>query len=131
MDFTKLGTSTIDKVDLGNFGGNSVKLSTADVLDAGTNLFTTASGWTFSNAADSTRAATYHQMVLDGSGTLTRGNSTVTLTESAAAITTLSPWGLTGTVTHDGSTYNVYTNVVTENAQLLINQNLVVSNVLI
>jgi hypothetical protein len=131
MDFTKLGTSTIDKVDLGNFGGNVVKLSTADVLDAGTNLFNTAGGWTFSNAADSTHAATYHQMVMDGSGSVERGNSLVTLTESAAAINTLSPWALTGTASHAGSNYNVYTNVVTDNVQLLINQNLAVSSVLI
>jgi hypothetical protein len=131
MDFTKLGTSTIDKVDLGNFGGNVVKLSTADVLDAGTNLFNTAGGWTFSNAADSTHAATYHQMVMDGSGSVERGNSSVTLTESAAAINTLSPWALTGTASHAGSNYNVYTNVVTDNVQLLINQNLAVSSVLI
>lgn len=131
MDFTKLGTSTIDKVDLGSFGGNTVKLSTADVLDAGTNLFNTAGGWTFSNVTDSTHAATYHQMVLDGTGTTARGSSTVTLTETAAAINTLSPWALTGTATHDGSTYNVYTNVVTDNAQVLINQNLAVSNILI
>jgi hypothetical protein len=70
-------------------------------------------------------------MVLDGTGTTARGNSTVTLTETAAAINTLSPWALTGTATHDGSTYNVYTNVVTDNAQVLINQNLAVSNILI
>ena len=131
MDFTKLGTSTIDKVDLGSYGGNSVKLSTADVLDAGINLFNAGSGWSFSNAADVTRASTSHQMVLDGSGSVARGSSTVTISESAAAINTLSPWALTGTATHGGESYNVYSNVVSDNAQLLINQNLVVSHALI
>jgi hypothetical protein len=131
MDFTKWGASTIDKVDLGSYGGNSVKLSTADVLDAGTNLFNVASGWSFSNSADMTRAITSHQMVMDGSGSVARGSSTVSITELAGAINTLSPWALTGTATHDGESFNVYTNVVSDNAQLLINQNLVVSYALI
>jgi hypothetical protein len=130
MDFSKLGASTIDKVDMGSYGGNSVKLSTADVLDAGTNLFNAGSGWTFSNSADIARASSAHQMVMDGSGSVARGSSTVTLVE-AATVSTFSPWALTGTATHDGASYNVYSNVVSDNAQLLINQNLVVSHALI
>jgi hypothetical protein len=130
LDFTKLGTSVIDKVDLGSFGGNTVKLSTADVLDAGTGLFTTAKGWTFANAADSTHAGTYHQMLMSGSGTTTFGASTVQIAEAANTSNT-NPWALTGTASNAGSTYNVYTNLATNNAQLLIDQNLAVSNVVL
>jgi hypothetical protein len=130
LDLTKLGTSAIDKVDLGAFGGNSVKLSTADVLDAGTGLFTTAKGWTFANATDGTHAGTYHQMVMAGNSSTAFGASTVQIAEAANASNT-NPWALTGTATNGGNTYNVYTNLATNNAQLLIDQNLAVSNVVL
>lgn len=130
MDLTKLGTSAIDKVDLGSFGGNSVKLSTADVLDAGTGLFTAAKGWTFANATDGTHAGSYHQMVMTGNSSTAFGASTVQIAEAANASNT-NPWALTGTATNGGNTYNVYTNLVTNNAQLLIDQHLTVSNVVL
>jgi hypothetical protein len=130
LDLTKLGTSAIDKVDLGSFGGNSVKLSTTDVLDAGTGLFTTAKGWTFANATDATHAGTYHQMVMAGNSSTAFGASTVQIAE-AANVSNTNPWALTGTATNGGNTYNVYTNLATNNAQLLIDQHLAVSNVVL
>ena len=129
LDFTKFTTADtgnvgINKVNLGAFTGDVVKLTTADVLDAGTGLFKSTAGWTFSNAADNTHASTYHQMVLAGSG------STVQIAEAANTSNT-NPWVLTGTAINAGNTYNVYTNLVTNNAQLLIDQHLTVSNVVL
>ena len=129
LDFTKVTTADtgnvgINKVNLGAFTGDVVKLTTTDVLDAGTGLFKSTAGWTFSNAADNTHASTYPQMVLAGSG------STVQIAEAANTSNT-NPWVLTGTAINAGNTYNVYTNLGTNNAQLLIDQHLTVSNVVL
>ena len=130
LDFTKLAATTIDKVDLGSLGGNTVKLNTADVLDAGTGLFTTGGGWVFSNASDGTHASTYHQMLFTGSSSAAGGASTVSLAEVRNANGT-SPWALTGTATSAGNVYDVYSNLETNNAQLLISQKLAVTNVVL
>ena len=130
LDFTQFtaGVKSIDKVDLGTFGGNVVKVTAADVLEANTGLFTT--GFTFSNAQDGTNASTYHQMLLTGSGSALKGASTVQLAE-AANVSNTSPWVLTGTALNGTDIYNVYTNLATNNEQLLINQKLAVLNVVL
>jgi hypothetical protein len=137
LDFTKftaadIGGTGIDKVNLGGVGTfNTVKISTVDVLDAGTGLFKSSNGWNFANATDGTHASTYHQMVLTDSYTGSRaGNSSVQLAE-AANLSNTSPWALTGTATNGADTYNVYTNLATNNAQMLIDQKLNVSNVVL
>jgi hypothetical protein len=126
LDFTQFtaGVKSIDKVDLGAFGGNVVKVSAADVFEANTGLFT--SGFTFSNAQDGTNASTYHQMLLTGSGSALKGASTVQLAEAANVNT--SAWALTGTAQNGADMYNVYTNLTTNDQQLLINQKLAVIN---
>ncbi len=133
LDFTKFTATDIgkgiDKVNLGSFGGSTVKLSTADVLEAGTGLFTSGSGWSFANAADATHASTYHQMVMAGT-TANGGASTVQIAEVINASNS-NPWALTGTASNGGQTYNVYTNLETNNAQLLIDQRLAVAHVVL
>lgn len=125
LDFTQFtaGVKSIDKVDLGALGGNVVKVSAADVFEANTGLFT--SGFTFSNAQDGMNASTYHQMLLTGSGSTLKGVSTVQLAE-AANVSNTSPWALTGTALNGADIYNVYTNLATNDQQLLINQKLAV-----
>jgi large repetitive protein len=131
LDFTKfsatdLSGTGIDKVSVG--AGNTVKLSTADVLEAGAGLFKSSNGWNFANATDGTHASTYHQMLLTGSST---GSSNVQLAE-AANLSNTSPWALTGTATNGADSYNVYTNLASSNnAQMLIDQKLAVNNVVI
>ena len=127
LDLTRLGSTTIDRFDLGTFGGNSAKISLTDVLDMGNiNQFNSASGWEFSNSTDAANAATYHQMVFDGGNSSANGESIVTLADASAAGGT--PWALSGTATHNGLLYDVYTSTgAVDHAHLLIEHSLKVS----
>ena len=69
-------------------------------------------------------------MVLSGSNAALTGANTVQIAEPVNTGCT-NPWSLTGTASHAGSTYNVYTNVVSNNAQLLIDQKIGVSYVVL
>jgi surface protein len=132
LDLTKAGSTVIDKVDLGTFGANSVRISLADVLDSGNiNLFNDASGWDFTNATDAQHAASFHQMVFNGSSSNTNGDSTVILADTTTTGSE-NHWNLTGTATHNDLVYNVYTLTGTSHhAQLLIEQSLTVNTVVL
>ncbi len=98
--------SSIEKIDLGVSGNNTVKLTLADVLDMSEmNLFNSGNGWTGVLAAAEAR----HQVVITGDAT-----DTVNLSGGVN-------WTNAGTVTNAGHTYNVY-NHNTASGQLLIDQ---------
>jgi hypothetical protein len=147
LDLTRVTNTGVDKVDLGTYGGEYLKLNVADVLQADTNLFNAAGSWSFSNANDNTNAATYHQFMVAGASSsqtfglvngaqtlyvqglnnnvadsyvdLTSGTSKVEL-----ALNSLDAnWALTGTASKAGSVYNVYTSAA-DAAQLLVDQRL-------
>lgn len=120
LDLTQVSSTSIDQVNLGAWGGNTLKLTSADVVDSGQGLF--SSGYTFSFDQDAINASRYHQMLVNGSG-VALSNSTVILADNIAI--GIKPWALTGTATKNASVYDVYTNF-TDHNQLLIQQGLVV-----
>jgi hypothetical protein len=95
----------VDKINLTGTGDNKVVMSVADVSLAGTNIFTSASGWTFSNAPIPTNL---HQMLINGNA-----GDIVQVQDGT--------WTANGTVTNSGLTYNVYQNN-TSTEQLLLSQ---------
>ena len=85
----------------------------------------------FSNTSDAEHASTHHQMVFDGSGSSANGDSLVVLACSAASDGSTS-WGMSGTATHDGVTYDVYTSAnAADHAQLLIEHSLKVNTAML
>lgn len=120
LDLTQVSSTSIDQVNLGAWGGNTLKLTSTDVTDSGQGLF--SSDYTFSLVQDAINASRYHQMLVNGSGVALR-NSTVILADNIAI--DIQPWTLTGTATKNSSVYDVYTNFADSN-QLLIQQGLVV-----
>ena len=98
----------VDKIDLTGTGNNKLVLAVADVTLAGTDIFTTASGWTFSSSSIPTNL---HQMLISGNA-----GDIVQVQDGT--------WTPNGTVTNSAApsiTYNVYQNTASAE-QLLLSQ---------
>lgn len=120
LDLTVAAHTQVEQINLGNFGGNTLKLGISDVLQTNTGLFTT--GWVFSNSTDAANASSVKQLVVNGDNTNVAQASTVVVNDLGASNT--SNWVQSGTATNSGHIYNVYTNYANANAQLLIDQHL-------
>ncbi len=105
LDLTLVGGAAQPNIDVVKAGSdNTVKLALADVLQGGTNVFNSSSGWTGVNGTGK------HQMVIEGST-----GSTVNVTDGS--------WSSVGSTSYNGNTYTVYENS-THLAQLLIDTHL-------
>ena len=105
LDLTAVGGSAqphADIVDLGH-AANTLKIGFADVLQADTGSFGSATGWV------GLAATGRSQLVVAGS------SGTVNMTDSA--------WVSAGTTTHAGEVFNVYNDLL-HNAQLLVDAHL-------
>ncbi len=105
LDLTKVSGAAQPQIDVvGIDGGNgTVKLALADVLQGGTNLFSSATGWAGVTGTGK------HQMVIEGA--------------AGAVNVTDGTWSSVGTTSHNGHSYTVYENS-THLAQLLIESQL-------
>lgn len=102
---TGVGLSRISNINKFNIGTNKLTLNLVDVMDMsqGMNAFNNANGWTGLGATVSR-----HQLIIQGTGTLSVKNSSQWTTTSA------------GSVTNGGKTYNIYNTVGANQGQLLV-----------